>query len=365
MYKALFLMLIMLLFVNLLADNLDDKMRELQRIQSQLETTEQKAKQTAEKRKQTESEIQRTASLKHLSDQNVNKYRSAVLVVRDSLSEVERRLANANDRLSNLQYAQNAEMNMLLRVDRSFSAQQISHRDQRYLQSLILHQKRDFDILNGYKASLVHAQDLHNAEASKINRSLRTESQKNKKYNKQISALTNQQKKLSKQEQELQNNIAKLKRDAAALETLISQLIEESGRSLPSYEFTQIKIAWPVKGNIIRSFGQETRSYNTSVVSNGIDIAVHEGTNVHAVDDGEVIFSDRYGGQGKLIIIDHKNGFFSLYGYNSDLLVDRGDTVTRGTVIARSGATGSALEPALHFELRKDGRAINPVPYFE
>ncbi|HPF09319.1 MAG TPA: M23 family metallopeptidase, partial [Candidatus Cloacimonadota bacterium] len=110
---------------------------------------------------------------------------------------------------------------------------------------------------------------------------------------------------------------------------------------------------------------QETRDYNTSVVSNGIDIAVREGTNVVAVDDGEVIFSDRYGGQGKLLIIDHKNGFFSLYAYNSDLLAARGATVKRGQVIAKSGMTGSASEASLHFELRKDGKAINPVPYFE
>jgi septal ring factor EnvC (AmiA/AmiB activator) len=86
---------------------------------------------------------------------------------------------------------------------------------------------------------------------------------------------------------------------------------------------------------------------------------------VLAVDDGEIIFADRYGGQGKMLIIDHKNGFFSLYGYNSDLLVARGDSVTRGQVIARSGMTGSASAPSLHFELRKDGKAVNPVPYFE
>ena len=64
-------------------------------------------------------------------------------------------------------------------------------------------------------------------------------------------------------------------------------------------------------------------------------------------------------------IIDHQNGFFSLYGFNSDLVVKRGDTIARGQMIARSGMTGSANQPSLHFELRKDGAAINPLPYFE
>lgn len=365
MPKYLILIVLLLCGMMLCADELDDKVRQLQQLQSQLETAERKAKQTADKKKQTDSEIQRTSSLKRITDQNVKKYRSEERVVRDSLSEVQRRLVTAEERIDGLHNAQNAELNMLLRVDRSYSPRRISHRDHRYLQSLMVQHKRDVDIISGYRAALMQSQEIHNAEAARIKRDLQKESSQARRYSNQISKLNNEQKKLSKEEQALQQNIAKLKKDAKELESLINRLMADSGRELPSYEFTQIKIAWPVKGKIIRKFGQETKSYNTSVVSNGIDIAVREGTNVVAVDDGEVIFSDRYGGQGKLIIIDHKNGYFSLYGYNSDLLVSRNATVKRGQVIARSGVTGSAAEPSLHFELRKDGKAINPVPYFE
>lgn len=365
MPKPLIIILLLLCSVVLFADDLDDKVRQLQQLQSQLETTEQKAKQTSQKKKQTETEIQRTASLKRLTDQNVQRFRSEEKVLRDSLNEVQRRLASANDRLSGLHNAQNAELNLLLRVDRSNAPRQISHRDHRYLKSLLVQHKRDIDILNGYKISLLQSQALHSSEAARVNRDLRTENTKSSRYNTQIRNLTNESKKLSKEEQDLQKRIAKLRNDASELESLISRLMADSGRTLPSYQFTKIKIAWPLKGKIIRNFGQETKSYNTSVVSNGIDIAVREGTNVSAVDDGEVIFSDRYGGQGKMIIIDHKNGYFSLYGYNSDLLVNKGATVRRGQVIARSGMTGSASEASLHFELRKDGKAINPLPYFE
>jgi len=141
--------------------------------------------------------------------------------------------------------------------------------------------------------------------------------------------------------------------------------MKQQGKEPSTYQWTGKKIAMPVRGKIIRSFGQETRSYGTSVVSNGIDIAVKEGSSVVASDDGEVIFSDRYGGQGKMIIIDHKNGFFTLYAYCSELLASRGAKVKKGQTIAKSGATGSASEPSLHFELRKDGKAINPLPYLE
>ena len=84
-----------------------------------------------------------------------------------------------------------------------------------------------------------------------------------------------------------------------------------------------------------------------------------------AADDGEVVFADRFGGQGNLVIIDHKNGFFTVYAYNSSILVSVGAKVKRGQTIARRGSTGSATEPSLHFELRKDGKSINPVPYLE
>ncbi|MCK9556855.1 MAG: peptidoglycan DD-metalloendopeptidase family protein [Candidatus Cloacimonadaceae bacterium] len=365
MPNKLISILLMLSIALLFADDLDDKVRELQRLQSQLESTQAKAQQTADKRKQTSSEIQRNSSLKKLADQNINRYKSAERVVRDSLSQLELRIANANDRLGTLQNAQNSELNILMRVDRSYSPRMISHRDHRYLQSLILHQKRELDILNGYKVSLLQAQDLHSSEVARINRNLLNESQKSRKLNKSISNLNTQIKKLSKEEQDLQNKIANLKRDAAALESLIAQLMQDSGNKSPSYEFTQIKIAWPVRGKIIRSFGEETRNYNTSIVSNGIDIAVPEGTNVVAVDDGDVVFSGRYGGQGKLIIIDHLNGYFSLYAYNSDLLVQKDAKVKRGQTIARSGMTGSASQASLHFELRKKGVAVNPIPYFQ
>ncbi|HCX60035.1 MAG: peptidoglycan DD-metalloendopeptidase family protein [Candidatus Cloacimonadales bacterium] len=365
MAKKLINILLMLSIVLLFADDLDDKVRELQRLQSQLESAEAKAKQTAEKKQKTSSEIQRSSSLKKLADRNINLYKSAERVVRDSLSQLEQRLSTANDRLGSLHNAQNAELNVLMRVDRSYATRRISHRDHRYLQSLVLQHKQDVDILNGYKVSLMQAQDIHSAEAARINRDLRKESQKSRNLNKNIRNLNTQIQKLSKEEQDLHSRIATLKRDAAALESLIAQLMEESGTDMPTYEFTQIKIAWPVKGKIIRNFGEETRNYNTSIVSNGIDIAVPEGTNVVAVDDGVVVFSGRYGGQGKLIIIDHQNGFFSLYAYNSDLLVQKDAEVKRGQVIARSGMTGSASQASLHFELRKKGVAVNPIPYFK
>jgi septal ring factor EnvC (AmiA/AmiB activator) len=351
--------------MSLCADELDDKMRQLREVQKQLESTEQKVKQTESKKKKTESDIQRTSSLKRRTEDNLKKLQSEEVVIRDSLKSVQQRLEAAETRLGDMHREQNAELDLLLRVDRSYRKQNIQHRDHRYLKSFIEGSRRKIDILSGYRVSLTTTRELHQSEANKVIRGVRSEATKNKTYDKQIKNLASQNKQLTAEQKKLQAKVDKLKKDSSALENLVNQLMAKQGKEPSSYKFTGKKISWPLRGKIIRSFGQETRSYGTSVVSNGIDIAAKEGTNVVAADDGDVIFSDRYGGQGKLIIIDHKNGFFTLYAYNSELLVSKGAKVKRGQSIAKSGLTGSASEASLHFELRKDGKAINPMPYLE
>ncbi len=365
MRKCLLFILLSAMIAFSYADELDDKMRQLQELQKQLESTEQKAKQTKSKKQKTDTEIQRTSSLKQRSEKNIKKLKQEESVVIDSLRSVSERLEHAELRLGDMHKEQNSELDMLLRVDRSFRQQQIHHRDHRYLKHFIEGSRRKIDSLTGYRIALSQAQELHQNEASKISKNVRKESTNKALYEKQIKNLASQSKQLTKEEQKLLNQINQLKKDSASLESLISQLMAKAGKEPSSYQFTGKKISWPLRGKIIRSFGQETRSYGTSVVSKGIEIAATEGTKVVAADDGEVIFSDRYGGQGKMIIIDHKNGFFTLYAYCSELLVGRGTKVKRGQSIAKSGMTGSATQASLHFELRKDGRAINPISYLE
>lgn len=347
------------------ADELDDKVRQLREVQKQLESTQQKVKQTETKKKQAESEIQRTSSLKKRTEENLRKLKQDEMIARDSLKSVQQRLEQAENKLSFMHSQQNTELNMLLRVHKSYKAQDINHRDHRYLQQFAIGTRKQIDILTGFRVSLTHEKELRQSEAIKVTRGVRDESNKNNQYEKTIKNLSNQTKQLSAEQKKLQAQVEKLKKDSTALESLVNQLMAKQGKEPSSYQFTGKKIAWPLRGKIVRSFGEETRSYGTSVVNNGIDIAAPEGTRVVAADDGEVIFSDRYGGQGKLIIIDHKNGFFTLYAYNSELLVAKGAKVKRGQAIAKSGMTGSATQASLHFELRKDGRAINPVPYLE
>jgi len=96
----------------------------------------------------------------------------------------------------------------------------------------------------------------------------------------------------------------------------------------------------------------------------GIDLAVPRNSHVRAVSEGTVVFADEYGGYGKLVTINHKDGFSSLYGHLNEITVNIGDKIMAGQVIGRVGETGRATGNHLHFEWRKNGVAINPLEVF-
>ena len=156
-----------------------------------------------------------------------------------------------------------------------------------------------------------------------------------------------------------------LETEAKSLNDLISKLQLDIIADDFSYSFDS-KLSWPVKGEILRDFGElKSDTYNVTLQNNGIDISAEPGTEVRSVESGVVVFSEWYSGAGKLVIINHKNGFYSLYSHNSSLLVSKGDEITGNQIIALSGNTGSTEEACLHFELRKGGTPVNPLEYLK
>ncbi len=119
------------------------------------------------------------------------------------------------------------------------------------------------------------------------------------------------------------------------------------------------KFLWPVNGTINSGFGPRGASFH-----DGVDIAAPEGTPIHAIEKGEVIYSDQLRGYGKIVILRHAEGFVSVYAHNEINLVREGQTVSRGEVVARVGTTGRVSGPHLHFEIRRNNAAQNPTQYF-
>ncbi len=137
-----------------------------------------------------------------------------------------------------------------------------------------------------------------------------------------------------------------------------------SSTALPIAPFRG-SLDWPVEGTLAVPFGREARSrFGTSVRHSGIEIAADEGRPVLAVHDGTVAFADLFTGFGHLVILDHGDQAYSLYGYLSSLDVPRGATVGRGAVLGTIGRPPGGDAPRLYFELRIDARPVDPVEWF-
>jgi murein DD-endopeptidase MepM/ murein hydrolase activator NlpD len=114
------------------------------------------------------------------------------------------------------------------------------------------------------------------------------------------------------------------------------------------------KFRWPLRGPILQGF--------KAGENEGIDIKSPVGEPVHAAADGVCTYAgDELKSYGMLILIRHPDGYVTAYANNSELLVKEGDRIRRGQIIAKSGDSGGVSSPRLHFELRKDGKALDPT----
>ncbi|MBU5674999.1 peptidoglycan DD-metalloendopeptidase family protein [Alkaliphilus sp. MSJ-5] len=166
---------------------------------------------------------------------------------------------------------------------------------------------------------------------------------------------------------------ADLAQDKVALEKMLDQTKKEADeitnkiRSLQSNgAYVGGQLQWPVPGysTVSSPFGNRIHPVlKTKKFHSGIDIPAPSGRDVVAAGDGKVVSSGGLGSYGKAVIIDHGGGIMTLYAHNSKLLVQNGQTVTKGQKIALIGSTGLSTGPHLHFEVRKDGQYTNPIPY--
>jgi murein DD-endopeptidase MepM/ murein hydrolase activator NlpD len=117
---------------------------------------------------------------------------------------------------------------------------------------------------------------------------------------------------------------------------------------------------WPARGRVISGAGAMTNGQQ----NDGINLALPEGTPVHAAEDGVVAYAgSELKGYGNLVLVRHSNGFVTAYAHASEIMVKRGDQVRRGQVIAKSGQTGNVSSPQLHFEIRKGSTPVDPTQY--
>jgi len=163
--------------------------------------------------------------------------------------------------------------------------------------------------------------------------------------------------------------LQRLKDQQGGLEKLVRELRRALERidkfptdSKDAFAKLRGKLAWPVAGKLIASYGQ-TRA--GGMKWDGVLLAGAQGTPVRAVYHGRVVYADWLSGLGLLTIIDHGDGYLSLYGHNERLYKEVGERVTAGDTIATLGDSGGRPRPELYFEIRKAGKPVDPRPWFK
>jgi len=137
--------------------------------------------------------------------------------------------------------------------------------------------------------------------------------------------------------------------------------VPETSAGTPSSPFSTLKgrLRLPVRGELIGRFGTQYGGAKAS--AKGVFIRTAEGEQIRAIAPGRVVYADWMRGFGNLLIVDHGEGFLSIYGNNESLLKQTGDTVTLGEVLAISGQSGGNEETGLYFEMRHLGRPFDPI----
>ena len=175
---------------------------------------------------------------------------------------------------------------------------------------------------------------------------------------------------------------AELDKTARSLQRLLADLerkrLAEAGRAIAQGRKPQPytgdfargrgQIEWPVRGPVVGHFGPEKHPrFGTITLNNGVDIQAAAGTPVLAAGKGRVDYtSEDYGTFGQIVVLNHGDGFYTLYGHLSEILVTQGQEVQPGQPIGRVGDSGTSLKgTVLHFEVRKGGAALNPEDWLK
>ena len=227
------------------------------------------------------------------------------------------------------------------------------------------------DLLMEYRQTLSALAELEARQLSAVEKLEQEQASLDQAEKRLATARANRQLAVARLSQDIESKGTQLKRmeeNRAELERLLTT-IEEAVSDLQVPEGYQAfaaargKMSWPVLGRPSNSFG---RPRNAGKMRwQGVNIPAPAGATVSAIHQGRVVYADWFRGSGLLLIIDHGEGFMSLYAHNQALLREVGEWVSAGTPISTVGDSGGLNQPALYFEIRKDGKPTNPANWIK
>lgn len=244
---------------------------------------------------------------------------------------------------------------------------------QRRLRYLSAVSARDYGLLETFKHDMATMQDAERQrEAARVG--MLAYKRSTEKHLDEIKAVKKEKKlyltKLTQEKESYERALQELERSASRIDSLLREL-EQRRRAAaarpPSASLPKgVKggLPWPAEGSVLTYFGRQKHpTFNTYVQRKGIEIRTVEGSAIHAVMPGTVVYADWLKGYGLVIILDHANGFFSLYAHASKILTSVGAHVTSGQAIGETGDTGMTGENTLYFELREGAEPVDPLQW--
>jgi len=377
------LILIFYISVSLFAADTEDRKKRRQATEKELVTLQKKIKQ-----------LQKNQSNKRTSLTKEQKALKAIDVdigqSRKNLEQTRVKLRTSSSRLKGLQKQQKQlNKNKIVQQQALKNQIQAAHAGgkQEYLKLLFNQEDPGkvgrtlvyYEYLN--KARMSKIQEFNNTleKLRQVEKDIRTEQQKlksleskqteankrlanlKKKQQKSISQLNKTLKNNSKQLKEWQTNELDLKSLLETLKHTVETLIPEE--SLSGLSGLKGKLRWPVRGRVKENFG--SKRGNQTMRWSGVIIAAKEGEQINAIHHGRIVYSDYLRGFGLIIIIDHGDGYMSLYGHNEALFKQPGDWVEAGEQIATVGQSGGYPTTGLYFEIRLKSKALNPVKFIQ
>lgn len=359
-------------------DSLEAKRRELESIQRQARENREAAQALRGKEtralgqlRQTDRALRNSRSrLRNLTRRRRN-LGQQLEVTRGDLQRSIQSLGGAQDRLrqrlrSIYKYGPARELEVLL-SQQSF-AQLLARWD--FLLMVAEQDRQLVEVVRERKNQVELLESRLQGHLSQIERTTRQTTLENQRLARLRTQRATQVQSIQTQRQAYEAAAAELERSARALQRLLVELerrrrSREAQRRVPytgDFARGQGALDWPVRGDVVGRFGPERHPrFGTTINNNGVDISATIGTPVQAVAKGMVEYtSEDFASYGPIIILNHGDGFFTLYAHLSEILVGVGQEVAAGQTVGRVGDTGSLKGPILHFEVRKGGTALNP-----
>ena len=297
----------------------------------------------------------------------MHKKQAEALRLRDSLQERQAYFARRAEALYRWQrggspfVVLNGDLSLSSLLKRRFYLQSTVAYDRQMVQSLS-EQTTKQETISQELAQKKQEVDDQRRELAEVKEAVQMEAQKKR----QLLASIREEK------ESRQRALRDLEQAAVRLQKMIEELsrrsVAKSSKNTAAgngLESMRGKLDWPVKGQVVGGFGKNKHhEFSTEVFRKGVEIEAPVGEEIRAVEKGKIVFADRFAGYGKMLIIDHGDRYYTVYAHLSDFLKKNGEPVSRGEAVALVGDSDSLAGSKLYFEMRKDGKSIDPAPWF-